>query len=128
MTFIKVENNSLSKYFNYPEYHDCKEVSLELKNHHDYNAVITLSSNEMIQDKDCESMDKIEESIRRGIFYRVKIKTYINRRGPHSLKYDDFEFTQCMPDENVIPIIHVLLGRIIKMAELLNKKWYGWDH
>jgi hypothetical protein len=33
-----------------------------------------------------------------------------------------------MPDENVIPIIHVLLGRVIKMAELLNKKWYGWDH
>ena len=122
MTFIKVENDSIPKYFNYPRYESGKEVSLELKNPQDYNAVITLSSNGTICKADYESMDKIEESIRRGIFYRVKIKTYINRRGPHSLKYDDFEFTQCMPDENVIPIIHVLLGRIIKMAELLNKK------
>jgi len=122
MTFIKVENDSIPKYFNYPRYESGKEVSLELKNPQDYNAVITLSSNGTICKADYESLDKIEDGIRRGIFYRVKIKTYINRRGPHSLKYDDFEFTQCMPDENVIPIIHVLLGRVIKMAELLNKK------
>ena len=122
MTFIKVENDSIPKYFNYPRYESGKEVSLELKNPQDYNAVITLSSNGTICKADYESLDKIEDGIRRGIFYRVKIKTYINRRGSHSLKYDDFEFTQCMPDENVIPIIHVLLGRVIKMAELLNKK------
>lgn len=128
MTFIKVENDSIPKYFNYPRYESGKEVSLELKNPQDYNAVITLSSNGTICKADYESLDKIEDGIRRGVFYRIRIKTYINRRGPHSLKYDDFEFTQCMPDENVIPIIHVLLGRVIKMAELLNKKWYGWDH
>ena len=69
-----------------------------------------------------ESMDKIEESIRRGIFYRVKIKTYINRRTPGALKYDDFEFTQCLPKEDSFPILHTLVARIGKMAELLNKK------
>ena len=122
MTFIKVENDSIPKYFNYPRDESGKEVSLELKNPQDYNAVITLSSNGTICKADYESLDKIEDGIRRGVFYRIRIKTYINRRGPHSLKYDDFEFTQCMPDENVIPIIHVLLGRVIKMAELLNKK------
>ena len=122
MTFIKVENDSIPKYFNYPRYESGKEVSLELKNPQDYNAVITLSSNGTICKADYESLDKIEDGIRRGVFYRIRIKTYINRRGPHSLKYDDFEFTQCMPDENVISIIHVLLDRIIKIAELLNKK------
>ena len=122
MTFIKVENDSIPKYFNYPRYESGKEVSLELKNPQDYNAVITLSSNGSICKADYESLDKIEDGIRRGVFYRIRIKTYINRRGPHSLKYDDFEFTQCMPDENVISIIHVLLDRIIKIAELLNKK------
>ena len=128
MHFIKVEDDAIPKFFNYPYYDGGKEIKLELKNNRDYNAVIALSSNETLYKKDFDTLDKIEDAIRKGVLYNVRIKTYINRRGPHALKYDDFEFSQCMPDENVIPILHVLLGRIIKMAELLNEKWYGWDH
>ncbi len=128
MHFIKVEDDAIPKFFNYPYYDGGKEIKLELKNNRDYNAVIALSSNETLYKKDFDTLDKIEDAIRKGVLYNVRIKTYISRRGPHALKYDDFEFSQCMPDENVIPILHVLLGRIIKMAELLNEKWYGWDH
>ena len=122
MTFIKVENDSIPKYFNYPRYESDKEVSLELKNPQDYNAVITLSSNETIYNEQVDTMDKIEALVLSGVIYHINIKTYINRRTPGALRYDDFEFTQCLPNEDCFPILHTLVARIGKMAELLNKK------
>lgn len=120
MTFIKVKNESLRKYFNFPNGDGGREIRLELNNHREYNAVITLSSNDKICNSDYDTLEKIEAGIKAGVFYNIRIKTYINRRTPGSLKYDDFEFSQCMPDESVIDVLIILLDRIVKLTQSLN--------
>ena len=128
MHYIKVEKDFLKKHFKFPIHNGFRQIKLELKNNRDYNAVITLSANETIYNEQVDTMDKIEALALSGVIYHINIKTYINRRTPGALKYDDFEFTQCLPKEDSFPILHTLVARIGKMAELLNKKWYGWDH
>ena len=128
MHYIKEEKDFLKKHFKFPIHNGFRQIKLELKNNSDYNAVITLSANETIYNEQVDTMDKIEALALSGVIYHINIKTYINRRTPGALKYDDFEFTQCLPKEDSFPILHTLVARIGKMAELLNKKWYGWDH
>lgn len=111
---------TLTDLFKLPRYDGNNCLTMELKCNINFNAYLTVCSNEGILISDVDTLDKIKKGILDKKIYHIEIKSFLKHPGSGALKHNDTNFTKAFPDENTFVILDMLYSEIIRKNQQHN--------